>query len=213
MPRFIYEYSNEMLFFAARDPDAHDVHQERLIREIMVVDDVDYERAAEAMREIFRVNLVQSRYLMAPFHAGLGLCAVSAVGCVPLVFDHTAATLFADFVGSTPEAPLARGASNADVGTWTWAWMEPMIGTASFSILCLQLLRSAMMNLAYRPLYTSVLSWRANALADAFPQYDRPIVKDFGRSQPMRDLELGPGFRPYLYDRDERDDEQRADAA
>ena len=43
-----------------------------------------------------------------------------------------------------------------------------------------------------------VLGWRANALADRFPQYDRPVVKDFGRSQPMRYIELGPGFRPYL---------------
>ena len=100
--------------------------------------------------------------------------------------------------GASPEAPIPPGAVAADIGTWTWAWMEPMIGTASFSILCLQLVRSAMVNLAYRPIYAQVLSWRANALADAFPQYDRPIVKDFGRSQPLRSIELGPGFRPYL---------------
>ena len=198
MPRFIYEYSNEMLFFAARDADAHDVHQERLIREIMVVDEVEYDRAAEAMRQIFRYNIDQSRYLMVPFHAGLALCAVSGVLSLPLVFDYSAATAFASYVGASPEAPIPPGAVAADIGTWTWAWMEPMIGTASFSILCLQLVRSAMVNLAYRPIYAQVLSWRANALADAFPQYDRPIVKDFGRSQPLRSIELGPGFRPYL---------------
>ena len=75
MPRFIYEYSNEMLFFAARDPLAHDVHQERLIREIMCVDDVDYDTAAETMRAIFRTNIDQSRFLMMPFHLGLGVTA------------------------------------------------------------------------------------------------------------------------------------------
>ena len=121
MPRFIYEYSNEMLFFAARDADAHDVHQERLIREIMVVDEVEYDRAAEAMREIFRYNIDQSRYLMVPFQAGLALCAVSGVLSVPLVFNYSAATAFASYVGASPEAPIPPGAVAADIGTWTYA--------------------------------------------------------------------------------------------
>lgn len=154
---------------------------------------------------------------------------------MPLVFQAEVATAFAQLVHAAPEAPLESRAF-ANVGTWTWAWMEPMIGTASFSILCLQLLRGAMINLAcvrslpplspmrarararasirasrafsgcersrmprrYRPVKDRVLGWRANALADRFPQYDRPVVKDFGRSQPMRYIELGPGFRPYL---------------
>lgn len=197
-PRFVYEYSNEMLFYAARDTDAHDIHQERLIREIMIVDEIEYDEAAEVMRHMFRYNNELSKYLMIPFHAGLAFCAVSAVGCVPLVFNYTAATNFADLIAASPEEPISPDTAFSDIGTWTWAWMEPIIGTASFSILCLQLLRSAMINLAYRPVRDSVMSYRANALADAFPQFDRPIVKDFGRSQPMRYIELGPGFRSYL---------------
>ena len=66
---------------------------------------------------------------------------------MPLVFQAEVATAFAQLVHAAPEAPLESRAF-ANVGTWTWAWMEPMIGTASFSILCLQLLRGAMINLA-----------------------------------------------------------------
>jgi hypothetical protein len=197
MPRFTYEYSNEMLFFAARDPNSHDIHQERLIREIMVVDDVDYDEAAERMRVLYRHNFLASRYMLMPLHFGLGLCGVSAVGCFPLVFHYPTAAAFADLVAAVPEAPIEDVAC-ANVGTWTWAWMEPMIGTASFSILCLQLLRQSLIANFYKPLRDVILSNRANNLADAFPTYDRPIVKDFGRSQPMRYIELGPGFRPYL---------------
>ena len=29
-----------------------------------------------------------------------------------------------------------------EVGTWTWTWMEPMIGTASFALLCAQFARA-----------------------------------------------------------------------
>jgi len=70
--------------------------------------------------------------------------------------------------------------------------MEPILGTASFSILCLQLLRGAMVNLAYQPYIDFVHSKRANDLADAYPQYTRSIVKDFGRSQPFRGDKFNP---------------------
>ncbi|KAJ1450756.1 hypothetical protein M885DRAFT_531404 [Pelagophyceae sp. CCMP2097] len=213
MPRFIYEYSNEMLFYAARDMTAHDVHQERLIREIMVVDNIGYDEAAEEMRLMFRHNSEQSWYLMVPFHAGLGICVISALCSVPFVFNPTAATGFAALIGATPEEPLAAGVGMANVGSWSWPWMEPLIGTASFAILCLQLLRALMLNLAYRPYLDSVQSYRANSLADAFPQYDRPIVKDFGRSQPLRRLELGPGFRSYLKRKEDRKKREAGEAA
>ena len=43
-----------------------------------------------------------------------------------------------------------------------------------------------------QPYQDYVQSRRANKLADAYPMYTRSIVKDFGRSQPLR----GPKFNP-----------------
>ena len=89
---------------------------------------------------------------------------------MPLVFQAEVATAFAQLVHAAPEAPLESRAF-ANVGTWTWAWMEPMIGTASFSILCLQLLRGAMINLAcvrsLPPLSPMCARARARALRSA----------------------------------------------
>jgi len=96
MQRELYEFSNEALALAARSADAHDVHQERLIREIMATDDVEYKDACDRMREMFDFNMQRSRLLLLPLHTGLVLAAVAAVGCVPLVFDHELAIAFAE---------------------------------------------------------------------------------------------------------------------
>jgi len=39
----------------------------------------------------------------------------------------------------------------SEVGTWTWTWMEPMIGTASFVLLSFQLIRSHMQRIDLKP--------------------------------------------------------------
>lgn len=192
MPRELYEFSNEALALAARWPDAHDVHQERLVREIMTVDGVPYEAAFEKMKEMFHFNSNTSNILIIPLHTGLAIAIIGSLGCIPLVFDYHAATACAEFLQVDPEHSIPAGASMASVGQYTWSYMEPLLGTASFSILCLQLLRGAMVNMAYQPYIDFVHSYRANTLADAYPEYNRTIVQDFGRSQPFRGAQFNP---------------------
>lgn len=50
-PRYLYEWSNDSLAIAARDSNAHDVHQERLIREIMAVEEVEYPQVSKSIEE------------------------------------------------------------------------------------------------------------------------------------------------------------------
>ena len=191
-PRELYEMSNEMLALAARTPDAHDVHQERLVREIMAVDDVEYPQACERMKDMYKLNEDMSRWLLMPLHAGLVSCAFAGVVVVPLVFDHSIAISFAEFLGAEQPGQLPADASWATVGEYSWPWMEPLIGTLSFSILCAQLFRGALVNLAYSPYIEFCQSYRANNLSDAYPQYTRSIVKQFGRSQPFRGTKFNP---------------------
>ena len=68
------------------------------------------------------------------------------------------------------------------VGAWTWTWMEPAIGTASFVLLALQLVRSHMQKIDLKPYRGLVSSWRADRLHRSFPQYEREIVRDYAKS-------------------------------
>ena len=211
-PRELYELSNEALAIAARETDAHDLHQERLIRDIMANDDVEYREACEKMKEMFMFNRRYSLGGVLPFQLGLAATTMAAVGSIFLVFDFELAQKFADAVHASyddvPEAIATTWGwspggwipgnfpklkpSWPDTGAWTWTWMEPMIGTASFVILCMQMGRNQMKKLVIKP-YTDMLqSRRANALAREYPQYTRSIVKDFGRSQPFRGDKFNP---------------------
>lgn len=63
-----------------------------------------------------------------------------------------------------------------EVGSWTWNWMEPILGQVSFFLLCLQFSRSQIQNLGVKPYTDQVKLWRGKRLADAFPQYDSRVL-------------------------------------
>lgn len=186
----LWELDNDILLVLSRDSEAHDVHQERLIRDIMAVDNIPYDDAEDVMKAMFKYNQLNHMWML-PYDFTLISTGAAAVVCVPLVFDFEAAKAFADLVSaSSEEVPAVHSAAN--VGSWTWTWMEPMIGTASFSILCLQLFKGVMQKLALRPYHDSLQSKRANRLSKAYPTYTKSIVKDFGRSQPLRGNKFNP---------------------
>ena len=116
----------------------------------MAVDEVPYSQAQQKMIEIFVANREGVSIYHNPLEAGLVVCGSAAVLAWPLVFSLEPAKVFADsLLASYDELP--EPAVMLNTGTWTWAWMEPLIGTASFSILCLQLVRSQMKKLALKP--------------------------------------------------------------
>ena len=113
-------------------------------------DNIEYDAARERMKEVFRTNYQASAMYELPPFVGLVVSGVAAVVCVPLVFDLETASWFAEQACVDPDEGPGAAPSVATVGSWTWAWMEPMIGTASFSILCLQLFREQMITLAIK---------------------------------------------------------------
>eukprot|EP00980_Cylindrotheca_fusiformis_P012932 scaffold3235_cov83-Cylindrotheca_fusiformis.AAC.3 len=72
-----------------------------------------------------------------------------------------------------------------EVGAWTWNWMEPPLGTLSFSLLCLQYARAQLENLGLHPYTTKIINRRAEGLAKAYPQYDAIVIKQFSKSDPL----------------------------
>ena len=47
-----------------------------------------------------------------------------------------------------------------EVGSWTWGWNEPVLGTVSFVLLAFQFARNQMVNLGARPYTESMIAWR-----------------------------------------------------
>merc|ERR1719401_1718311 len=90
------------------------------------------------------------------------------------------------------------------VGTWTWNWMEPMIGTASFVLLCLQFARAQSVKMNLRPYTESMLRWRANRVAREFPQYDGSMVRVWSRDLPHVNWNLMPLYRRHMYTAEKR---------
>ena len=69
-----------------------------------------------------------------------------------------------------------------EVGSWTWSWMEPVMGTASFVLLALQFSRAQMINISLRPFTGYIKRRRLDTVQANYTQYEGVILRDFLRS-------------------------------
>merc|ERR1712232_1393597 len=85
---------------------------------------------------------------------------------VPLVFHRPTAAWFCEkFVHEdVPDGGIEELDKFWKVGNWTWGWMEPYLGTASFVLLGLQFTRINMQRLHWKPYTERILDWRADRL-------------------------------------------------
>lgn len=75
-------------------------------------------------------------------------------------FDLTTAEIFNKaFV--TADVPEPKDLETMlEVGSWTWNWMEPVMGQVSFFLLCLQFSRAQIEKLGLRPYTEHIKSKR-----------------------------------------------------
>eukprot|EP00756_Hemistasia_phaeocysticola_P002718 Hpha_TRINITY_DN11845_c0_g1::TRINITY_DN11845_c0_g1_i1::g.1837::m.1837 len=202
-PRQYKELSNEALATLAAQGQRgmHAAHRERLIREIMRVDRCPWETAFKKLGEMDAANERIYWALTGPHR--IGICV--GVGCgfasLPMVFSKPVAVWFAlNFVGETELPDDLDEMTPFQVGAWTWDWMEPILGTASFVLLAAQFVRSLIKRMNTKPYTELVLSYRADRLSRLYPKYDRTIVRDWARYLPR----VGIGFFPEYESRDSR---------
>eukprot|EP00927_Polykrikos_kofoidii_P020975 TRINITY_DN20000_c1_g1_i1.p1 TRINITY_DN20000_c1_g1~~TRINITY_DN20000_c1_g1_i1.p1 ORF type:complete len:397 (-),score=32.50 TRINITY_DN20000_c1_g1_i1:76-1092(-) len=176
--------------------------RERLLREIMLVDKVSWDDAHDRLIEI-DVFCEQYYWLQSmPYRIGVFLAVAGAVGSCLLVFNKSLSLSYA--VGIAGEE-LPEGVEDISemtynqVGTWTWAWMEPMIGTASFVLLCLQFGRAHCAKMKLNTYTEMMLSWRVNRVAAQFPQYDHAIVRAWTSSMPPVGMNFMPRYRRQMF--------------
>jgi hypothetical protein len=150
----------------------HDARKEVLKRHIMSIDRVSYDEAEIVFRKIQAKHAEFNNVLSVPYRIGVFTALTAGFLSFPMVFHLQTAEWFnALFV--TTDVPEPKDIETfLEVGSWTWGWMEPPLGQISFFLLCLQYSRAQLENLGIKPYTQRVKRYRAERLAQAFPQYD-----------------------------------------
>jgi hypothetical protein len=207
MPRSTSVLSNESLFLLAQ-LGSRPACRERLRREIMVVEDVDY---ADTTRKLHEFNNQQQRFFVIaklPYQIGIYTAILSGWAALPLVFHLPSAELFNEkFVWAAHPRPEEHALDTVlEVGGWTWAWMEPPLGTISFVLLCMSFVRQLRLQLGQKPFTERIKATMGHRLVAAYPHYDAHIVRRYAEHTALKD------DRPEI-EADDRDIQARAAAA
>lgn len=136
----VNELSNETLYMMAKTGDLA-ASRERMIREVMLVDGADRDSAKEMTRTIAKKNAEGLFVGLLPYRVGIATAIFSAWISIPAVFSLQFAKWFNTYFVTTEVPPKSELDTLLEVGSWTWNWMEPPLGTISFFLLCLQYAR------------------------------------------------------------------------
>ena len=182
MPRDYFELDNDVLLTLALSGDQK-ARQERLVGEIMAVDDVEWGAADEHLAYVKEYNRrpILVKLASMPYKVGVFVSATAAIFSIPMVFDLNTAVWFNEYFVTTDIPPPEDLETWLEVGSWTWNWMEPVLGQISFMLLCLAYSRAQMVNIGWKPYTESIHTWRADRLTRKFPKYNRTIIRDFAK--------------------------------
>mmetsp|Transcript_9278 Transcript_9278/g.16802 ORF Transcript_9278/g.16802 Transcript_9278/m.16802 type:complete len:267 (-) Transcript_9278:226-1026(-) len=154
----------------------HTAREEVLRRHIMDVDLVPYTDACATFATIEAINK-QGHYLVAlPYKIGIFSATFVGVTAIPMVFHLPTIEWFNVWAVTTDVPELRDLETPLEVSIWSWNWMEPPLGLASFVLLCMQYVRGQMLNLGMKPYTGWIKAHRGQKLANAFPQYDKKIL-------------------------------------
>lgn len=177
-PQAFRELSHEAIYVLAERGD-HLASEERLRRNVMAVDGIDYSAAGKKMREIRASSVKYVGLATVPYKVGIAAALVTGVGSVPMVFEYNLASWFNDNFATEEVPPIEELQTVYEIGTWTWNWMEPILGTLSFTLLALQFSRNQMLNLDIRPYTGWVKKQRSRGLAKMYPNYNTHFIIDY----------------------------------
>lgn len=184
LPHSLKQMDNNTLLTVAALKN-HGARIEVLKRHIMSVDQCSYEEATATFEKIAKKNREGMALAALPYQLGIAAGVTAAMGSIPLVFDLST-TLWFNEIYVTTEVPGNEDLETAlEVGSWAWNWMEPPLGTLSFSLLCLQFSRAQMDNLGIRPYTSALKKRRGKNLAKCFPQYDANVIMDFSETDSL----------------------------
>jgi len=165
----------------------HCAQRERLVREIMAVDACSWEQAHEMLGKFDEHNEKYYWLESLPYRVGIPFNLFCVVAGTLMVFSKPVALWYAENVAGEglPEGvtDISEMTTN-QVGAWSWGWMEPMIGTGTFVLLCFQFSRAQVKKMNMKTYGEHLLQWRANRLARRFPEYDGSMLKAWAKHMP-----------------------------
>lgn len=165
----------------------HSAHRERLLREVMAVDGVSWEKAHEMLGKFDEYNEKYYWLESLPYRVGIPFNVLCVIGFTLMVFSKPVAVWYAENIAAEelPEGVTEVSEMTTNqVGAWTWGWNEPMIGVATFVLLCCQFARAQVSKMHMKTYGEHLLQWRAKRLARRFPEYDSSMVKAWAKHMP-----------------------------
>jgi hypothetical protein len=163
----------------------HDARTEILVRHIMATDVCSYDEAQLVHSQILKKNSEYMFMLSLPYQIGIASALTAGLVSFPMVFHLKTAEVF-NAVFVTTDIPEPKDLETMlEIGSWTWNWMEPPLGTLSFILLCMQYARAQVQNLGIKPYTELIKQWRGERLAKAFPKYDPRVLLAYSESAPI----------------------------
>lgn len=176
MQRHYYEMSNENLLLLSAMGNV-EAAVERMIREVMVVDQVHWRIAARTVQDMEEYSGgTVAAILRLPYTMGTALVLGAAVASIPLCFSTPVAFWFNEHYVTADIPPPEDLETILETGAWTWNWMEPPLGAISFFLLCLQFARQQTGHMwkgagAQGPWNAFLKRRRLHVLLGKYPQY------------------------------------------
>jgi hypothetical protein len=164
-----------------------DAREEILKRHVMHTDHVSYEAACDTFSKIEETNYEWMRFMSLPFQIGIVTAFTAGIVSIPFVFYLPAVDYFNEHFVTADQPPLKELETALEVGSWSWNWMEPVLGTSTFVLLCLQYMRMHLDLLGVKPYTHQMKQIRAQRLAKAFPQYSKDLLISYSLSSPFYD--------------------------
>jgi len=195
-PRHVSELSHENLAVLAMENNQC-AQRERLLREIMAVEGISWGDAHEKLAKLGEAKAKLYWVETLPYRIGIFGAMIGGVMGTLLVFNKPIAQMYAEKIAGEELPEGVKDISELtmnQVGAWTWNWMEPMIGVASFVLLCCQFSKGQARQIHMRTYGECILHWRANRLAQMFPQYDKSMVRAWSMHMPRTGLNFSPIF-------------------
>lgn len=178
------EIDNEPLVIIA-EMGNHGARVEVLRRHVMAVDGIDYKQAGVKIDEIYAKNQELSSLYRIPYWLGIFTAGSTGFIVFPMVFNLQVAKWFNKDYVTMDIPPPCELDTPLEIGIWTWNWMEPLMGTLTYTLVCLQLIRQQMIHLGIKPFTNSLIQYRTKRLREAFPQYDEKMLHGYVESQSM----------------------------
>lgn len=185
MGKTMSEMENEPLVVIAEIGN-HRARTEVLRRHIMATDFIDYNEACKMEEKIAVENRQGASMFLLSYKCGIAVAMVLGIGAFPMVFHEGVAMAFNTDMVTMDIPPPDELDTMLETGIWTWNWMEPMLGTASFALLCLQFARQQILNLGLKTTTERLIARRSKRLYESYPQYEKHILHNYVETSPLK---------------------------